>query len=144
MVTLHYSIKILAPKEKVWDMMIGKEGYEQWSSVFEEGSYYEGTWEKGEKLKFLMPGGDGMASIVDELVPYEYSSLKHIRSIKDWKEQTEDKSGFEYPAYENYSFIDQNGSTLVKVSVDMPEEFAGMMDDLFPEALEKLKSLSEQ
>ena len=144
MVTLHYSIKIHAPKEKVWDMMLGKEGYKQWASVFAEGSYYEGTWEQGEKLKFLMPEGDGMASIVDELVPHEYSSIKHTHSIKEWKEQTEDESGFEYPAYENYTFIDHNGSTLVKVSVDMPDEYVSMMDEVFPEALEKLKSLCEQ
>lgn len=143
MKTLHYSITINAPKEKVWQLMLGKEGYEQWTSVFAEGSYYEGTWEKGEKLKFLMPEGDGMASIVNELVPYEYSSVKHMQSIKNWKEQTEDESGFDYPAYENYSFIDQNGSTLVKVSVDMPEEYAGMMDDQFPKALAKLKNLCE-
>lgn len=144
MVTLHYSIKIHAPKEKVWDMMIGKEGFKKWTSAFETGSYYDGTWEKGEEIKFLTPEGDGMASIVEELIPYEFSSVKTIHSIKDGKKQIPDESGFEYPAYENYTFIEQNGSTTVKVSTDMPEEFIEMMDDQYPEALEKLKSLCEQ
>ena len=141
---LHYSVTIEAPKEVVWETMLGKEGYKQWTSEFAEGSYYEGTWEKGEKLKFLMPGGEGMSSVVEELKPYEYSSVKHMRAIKNFEEQTEDESGFTYPAYEKYTLIDQNGTTIVKASVEMPEKYVDDMDDMFPRALQKLKMLCEE
>ena len=141
---LHYSVKINTPKEKVWHMMLDNEGFKKWTSVFAEGSYYEGKWKEGEKIKFLTPSGEGMSSIVEEIQPYEYSSVKHIAGIQDGLEQKQDQSGFTYPAYENYTFIEDNGSTKVKVEVDMADDYVGQMNELFPKALTKLKKLCEE
>jgi hypothetical protein len=143
MKALEYKIKINAPKEKVWQMMLGLEGFKRWASVFSEGSYYEGHWEKGEKLRFLMPGGEGMASEVVELVPFTFSSIKHLHPIKNGIEQSDDQSGFTYPAYENYSFNEQNGSTLITVNIETPFILSDQMDHLFPKALAKLKLICE-
>lgn len=46
MKTLHFSIDIHAPKEKIWKKMLDPESYKTWASPFMEGSYYEGSWEK--------------------------------------------------------------------------------------------------
>ena len=48
---LRYSIDIHVPKRRVWDVMLADETYRQWTSVFQEGSYYEGRWEKGSEIR---------------------------------------------------------------------------------------------
>jgi ligand-binding SRPBCC domain-containing protein len=41
---LNYSITIDAPKEKVWNTMLEKNTYTDWTSAFAEGSTYKGDW----------------------------------------------------------------------------------------------------
>ncbi|MEX2593834.1 MAG: hypothetical protein WD426_13755 [Anditalea sp.] len=36
---LHFSKRINAPKEKVWDTMLKDETYREWTSAFTEGSH---------------------------------------------------------------------------------------------------------
>jgi len=57
--TMHFEITINAPVAKVWDMMLAQETYRQWTAAFEPTSYYEGSWEKGSKMKFLGAGDSG-------------------------------------------------------------------------------------
>jgi len=37
---LQFTIDINAPKEKVWDVMLTKETYDQWAGAFQEGSTF--------------------------------------------------------------------------------------------------------
>jgi ligand-binding SRPBCC domain-containing protein len=63
---LHYSTIIQAPCQVVWDTMLAPDTFRLWTSGFCEGSYYEGSWEKGAGIKFLSPSGEGMrAEIAD-------------------------------------------------------------------------------
>jgi hypothetical protein len=89
MKTLHFSIAIHAPKEKVWDIMLDPESYKVWTAEFAEGSYYEGSWEKGAKIKFLAPDGSGMTSVIADNQPYGFMSIKHLGYIQDGVEDTE-------------------------------------------------------
>ncbi len=75
MVEIHFSINIDAPKEKVWDFMIGKDTYSLWADVFMKGSYFVGDWSEGSKIQFLAPFKgqmSGMLSRVKENRPYEF------------------------------------------------------------------------
>lgn len=55
--------------------------YEQWTSVFNPTSTYEGKWEKGEKMYFV--GTDkngkrgGMVSEIADFVPSKFVSVRH-------------------------------------------------------------------
>lgn len=89
MKTLHFSIKINAPAEKVWQNMLGAETYKIWTAEFAPGSYYEGSWEKGESIKFLIPNGDGMTSVIAENRPFKFISIKHLGYIKGGVADTE-------------------------------------------------------
>lgn len=51
---LHFSIQIKAPKEKVWQTMLDDPTYRQWTRVFMPGSYFEGAWEEGSKIRFVL------------------------------------------------------------------------------------------
>ena len=41
---LKYAVVIHAPRESVWDTMLGPEGFREWTAAVCEGSHYEGSW----------------------------------------------------------------------------------------------------
>jgi uncharacterized protein YndB with AHSA1/START domain len=142
---LHYNIQINAPKEKVWNTMLESETYKEWSSEFTPGSYYIGSWDKGAKIKFLSPNGEGMTSEIAENKKYEFISIRHLGFIKNGIEHTESpeiKAGM--PAYENYTFSEKNGITEVKADMVVPIEYEKMFEEVWPKALTKLKQISEK
>ena len=141
---LHFSIVIKAPKKKVWTGMLAKEGYEAWTSEFNAGSTYVGSWDKGAKIKFISPEGDGMTSVIAENKPFEYISIKHLGYIKDGVEDTESPEIKAWaPIYENYALSENNGVSEVKVDIDVLPEFEEDMQQSWPKALTRLKSICE-
>ena len=46
-------------------------------------------------------------------------------------------------AQENYTFIEKDDFTQVLVELDLDEQFKDMFEEMWPEALKKLKALSE-
>lgn len=146
---LHFSIDIKAPKEKVWNTMLGKDTYKQWTDAFMEGSHYEGDWNKGSKIRFLAPDENGkmqgMVSQIKENKQYEFISIEHLGLIQNGKEDTSSDEVKKWAgALENYSFIEKNGSTEVGVDVDTDEEYTEMFEGMWPKALQKLKKLAEK
>jgi hypothetical protein len=56
MKTLSYSIKIQENPQQVYDKMLGlksKKTYNEWTAAFNPSSSYEGSWNKGDKIKFI-------------------------------------------------------------------------------------------
>lgn len=60
MSTLTFSVKIKAPKKKVWETLWNDASYRKWTAAFMEGSYAESDWNEGDKISFLTPNRDGM------------------------------------------------------------------------------------
>jgi uncharacterized protein YndB with AHSA1/START domain len=146
METLTFKTIINAPKEKVWDTMLGDATYRQWTAAFHEGSYYKGSWEQGSKIKFLGPNEDGteggMYAIIEANRPYEFISIKHLGELQgDVEKPWPTDKGQE--GYENYTFKDMNGSTELIVDLRIPAEFKDMFQGMWPNALEKLKAIAE-
>ena len=138
---LHFLVRIHAPKAKVWHAMLDDATYREWTSVFAEGSYYEGSWSKGASIKFLGPQGDGMLAEIAESKPNEFVSIRHLGVLTQGVPAA---PGFE-PAYENYTFTAKDGGTEVKVDLlHLPSEWVAMFQDLWPKALAKLKIVSER
>ena len=145
MADLHYSIHIDAPRAKVWEVMLSDATYREWTKVFMPGSYFVGDWSEGSAMSFLGPSeGDGkeggMIATVKENRSQEFLSLEYRAEIRDGVEVPMEGKGFE-----NYSLEDSEGDT--KVSIDLlglPDEYAGMFDDSWPKALEKLKEIAEK
>ena len=139
-----FSIRINASKQKVWDTMLDPETYKVWTTPFCEGSYFAGSWAQGERIQFLSPGGDGMSAIIEENRPYDFVSIKHIGMIKNGVEDTESDDVRKWaPAYEDYTFVSNDGGTEVKVELDVSAEWEDYMREKWPKALAILKSLSE-
>lgn len=141
---IEFSTVIHAPASRVWDVMLGPESYRQWTSAFAEGSYYEGSWEQGEKIRFLSPGGEGMVAEIAESRPGEYLSIRHLGFVANGVEDTESEAVRAWaPAYENYTFVAVPEGTRVVVDQDVTAEFEAYMQDAWPRALALLKQLCE-
>ena len=117
---------IKAPAGKVYTTMLGIDStdtYNQWTSVFDPTSTYEGSWEKGSKMYFIGTdkNGDkaGMISIIDEHTPGEYVSIRHIGMLKGGQEIM---SGDEIDPWknglENYRFEEAEGETTVTIELE--------------------------
>ncbi len=142
---LHFSTRIIAPKGKVWDTMLNDESYRKWTSAFTEGSHYKGSWEKGSKILFLIPNGQGMVSRIAENKLHEFISLELLGFVKDGKEDTESEEAKAMAgAHENYTFKESDGSTEVLVDMDSNGEYKALFEEAWPKALLKLKELSEK
>ncbi len=103
---LHFSISITAPKEHVWNTMLGPDTYKVWTEPFCEGSYFQGSWEKGERIQFLAPNGSGMISEIAENRLHESISIKHLGYVKNGIEDSDSQEVSSWaPAYENYIYI---------------------------------------
>jgi Activator of Hsp90 ATPase homolog 1-like protein len=144
--TLHFPIRIDAPRERVWSVMLEPDTFNQWTAPFCEGSYYEGGWNKGDRIRFLTPTGEGMVSEIVESRPHEFVSIRHLGEIKDGVEDTtSEKVRAWAPAYENYTYeAAPGGGTQLRVDVDVLPDYEQFMQDTFPKALARLKELCER
>jgi uncharacterized protein YndB with AHSA1/START domain len=142
---LTFSIDIKAPKEKVWYSLWDEENYENWTSVFSEGSYAVSDWSEGSKIYFLGPGGGGgMHSVIHIKKPFDIMSFKHLTEIKDFKEVAlNEESESWFGSEERYDLTENNGITTVIVTLDAVEQFEGFFNDAFPKAMQKLKEIAE-
>lgn len=145
---LHFSININAPKEKVWNTMLDKNSYKEWTEVFSPGSSYKGSWDKGSKILFVSSGEKGemgMVSRVKENKPYEFISIEHLGVVNEGKEDVSSDAVKSWAgALENYAFKEKDGKTELLVDTDTPEEYKEMFQQMWPKALQKLKELSEK
>ena len=148
---LQFAESINAPVDRVYDTMLGisnKSTYEEWTSMFNPTSTYEGSWKKGSKILFI--GVDekgekgGMVSRIVENIPNEFVSIQHYGLVKADQEITEGPEVEKWAnGFENYSFKENNGTT-VTVDLDTTEDFIDYMNQTYPKALNKLKELCEK
>lgn len=140
-----FKVLIDAPREKVWDVIIGKETYPQWTAPFSEGSNVETDWKKGSKAIFGDGKGSGMVSEIADNKPNEFLSIRHLGMIKDGVEDLDSEDVKKWSgAMENYTLKNVNGKTEWTVEMDMGEEWADYMNETWPVALQKAKELAEQ
>ncbi|WP_285054748.1 SRPBCC family protein [Pedobacter ginsengisoli] len=140
-----FRITIDAPREKVWNVIIGKDTYPVWTAVFAEGSTVETDWKKGSKALFLDGKGSGMVSEIAENIPFEYLSIRHLGEIINDKEDTDSEKVKEWAgAFENYTLTEKDGKTEWLTEMDVTEEFEDYFDKTWPQAMEKARELAEK
>jgi hypothetical protein len=126
-----------------------KSSYEQWTALFNPTSTYEGSWTKGSKILFV--GTDdkgekgGMVSEIFDNIPNKFISIRHYGLVKSDVEITEGPEVEKWAnGFENYTFGENNGNTMVTVDLDTIEDFLGYMNETYPKALDKLKEICEK
>lgn len=140
-----FSIVINASAEKVWDVLLGQETYPVWTSVFSEGSAVETDWKKGSKALFLDGKGSGMVSVIDENIPNEFLSIRHIGEVINGVEDTESERVKSWAgAHENYRLVRMDGQTEWQTEIDLSPEWEGFFDEVWPKAQAIVKELAEK
>lgn len=143
---LHFTVQIDAPVHTVWATMLDDATYREWTSAFNAGSHFVGSWDLGSEIRFQGPEEDGsvsgMIGKVIENRPDELVTVEYFGDISHGVERTGDGAQF-FGAHESYSFTESGGVTTVTVDVDTEEEYASMFNELWPAALAKLKELTE-
>lgn len=145
---LNYSIAIHAKADKVFETMLSKPTYQQWTAAFNPSSTYEGSWNKGEKIYFIGYGEDGkkggMIARIAENIPNQFISIQHYGVLDGDTEITEGPMVETWQgALENYTFSESNGVTTIMVAVDTHDDYVDYFNETWPVALEILKDLCE-
>lgn len=139
-----FKILINASKEKVWNVLWSDTTYPAWTAVFCEGSKAETDWKKGSEVLFLNDKNDGMFSTIEESIPHEYMSFKHLGEVKAGvKDLNSGKESEWNNSLENYTLKPVDGKTELVVDINRVKEFEDYFDKTFPKALEKVKELAE-
>ncbi|RXK62340.1 SRPBCC domain-containing protein [Lacibacter luteus] len=142
---LHFSVKINAPKEKVWDVLWTKGNYEAWTAVFAPGSTAISDWQQGSRILFTDGTGNGMVSEIAEKRENEYMSFTHLGEIKDGIEDTtSDKVKVWNGSKENYTLTQNNNGTTLDVEIDISAEYKDYFLGTWPKAMEVIKTMAEQ
>lgn len=147
MKTLHFETVIDATPQKVWDTMLEKETYVQWTAVAWPGSSYQGEWKQGAQIRFTGDdGGGGTLAEITELEPYAKVAAEHIAVLlENGREDRESEMAKGWiGATEAYTFTGENGSTKLEVEITTAPEWAPMFEDGWPKALDALKQLAEK
>jgi uncharacterized protein YndB with AHSA1/START domain len=141
---IQFEATINASPATVWLHVVDPDSYQRWTSVFAEGSRFEGSWEQGAKIRFLAPSGDGMVAEIAESRPNSFISIRHVGMISKGVEDTTSEAVRAWaPAYENYTFLPTPDGTRMVVDQDVAAEWEEYMSEKWPKALAVLKALSE-
>ena len=141
---IQFSQVIAAPAARVYELMIGPESYKHWTSAFADGSYYEGSWTQGKRIRFLAPSGDGMVAEIAENRPNEFISIRHLGFFAGGVEDTDSEAVRAWaPAFENYTFAAVPDGTRLVIDQDVPADWEAYMQEAWPKALQRLKALCE-
>lgn len=146
---LHFEILIHAKAQKVWDAVVLDSNYREWTTAFDPTCYFEGRWNKGDKILFLglTEKGEkqGMVSEIAECRKYSFISIRHLGYLKDGKEDTSSEAIKAWaPSYEHYTFSELENATKFEVDMDVEEKYLEMFREMWPNALEKLRQVAER
>ena len=147
-----FKILIDAPQSRVWEVLWGNTSYPSWTSAFMEGSRVESDkpseeniWRKGNKIRFLGPGDEGMFSEIAENRNNEFMSFRHLGVVtKGVADLNSPQSKQWAGSMENYSLRNVGGQTELTVAMDITEEYLKYFQKAWPQALEKIKHLAEE
>jgi len=145
---MQYKVAINAPVEKVFQTMLGRDSYRQWTAEFNPTSDFEGGWNKGDKIRFIGINKEGkkegMVAEIADHIPNRFISIRHYGMLDGDQEITEGPAVASWAgALENYAFEEKEGVTTVTVEVDTNQEYLDYFNDTWPKALNKLKEISE-
>ncbi len=142
--THEFNITIHASPERIWSVLWNEASYREWAAIFYPGTYAEGEWRLGGRLKFLSPGQGG---IIAEIIRWQPSAEMQIRYIGLVENGEEILSGpiIEQwgEAIEAYFIHPTNEGTELKVRLSMETDFMDDLLSLWPAALNKIKTLAE-
>lgn len=118
--------------------MLAPDTYQKWTACFCEGSYYEGSWDKGSSIFFRSPSCEGMKALIAENRLLEHISIQHLSCLTEQGEEV-----ITEPTFENYTLRDHPVGTELLVDMDGSDEYEAFFNEVWPQALQLLKTICE-
>jgi hypothetical protein len=140
---MQFSVAIRASKGRVWQTLWQDETFRQWASVIDPGTYMVGELKEGNEVQFISSeSGYGVTSLVAGLINDKYLLIKHRADTQDRGElQRDDEwTGGE----ERYTLTEHDGTTTLRVALDVPTKLAATFAVSYPKALDCVKLLAER
>jgi uncharacterized protein YndB with AHSA1/START domain len=146
MKTIEFNATINASAKAVWTTMLNDKTYRQWVDVSWPGSFYVGKWGKDEEIRFVGNDNSGTLATITEFTPYEVVEAHQIAILLKGgiEDRTSDMAKGWIGTTERYDFSESGGKTTLKVTIKAQPHWLDMFNDGWPQALEKLKELSEK
>ncbi|AWA29726.1 SRPBCC domain-containing protein [Flavobacterium magnum] len=143
MKTMHKSIEITAPKDKVWAVLMEETYIKDWYKSFGQGITAETDWIEGHRVTFTDGSNNGITGIIAEKKPYEKLSFRFDGVVKNNVEDREsDMAKALNGSEETYSLSEENGNTWLSVTCDMPESDYDTMSAAWEVALQRISELA--
>ncbi|MGE3796838.1 MAG: SRPBCC domain-containing protein [Thermomicrobiales bacterium] len=144
MENLRFSISINAPRQHVWDTMLGADTYLTWSAAAWPGSSFTGDWSEGSEMRFGGEGG-GTAARITESRPPERLSAEHfaVISADGTLDRDSDMAKSWIGSTETYTFDEHNGATEIVVDLTVPFDWVSEFEESWPKGLQALRELAE-
>lgn len=139
---LQFSVEIQTPRALVWDTLWRDETFRQWAGVIDPGTYMRGELVAGGEVEFISAeNGYGVTSLVEKIIPNELLLLRHSADTQDVgeRERTKEWTG----GTESYVLSEEQGTTTLTVTFDVPPELEAYFRDNYPKALNVVKTLAE-
>ncbi len=144
------SIEIQATRETVWAAIISDKKYRLWNEDFQKGSYFEGSWQKGDRIRFLSKNENGVPSgVISEIASSEhlqFISILHLGLItKGLEDMTSEEAKLWTPGFENYHLeaLAEN-VTRFSVETDVDDRYYTFFQEAWKAALDSLKKVCEE
>lgn len=146
---LHQSILVQANKQKIWNAIVDVSKYKVWTEVFTPGSYFEGSWQQGEKMKFLAKDKEnlgGLTSVIAENKLFKYISIQHLGLVKNGEEDVTSEEAKKWAGcFENYTFVEKSSETTeFIVDVDVADGYEDEIAGMWQKGLISLKNFCEK
>jgi hypothetical protein len=141
---LKKSVSIRAPRQKVWAVLLEDHYTRDWYTEFSQGAHVETDWNTGSKAVFKDLNNDGLIARVAQNIPHEIISLEYEGVLtKGSEDYTSEAAQQVKGGREIYRLSEQDGSTVLAIECDMPDEYFQSMSLAWDSALQKVRVLSE-
>lgn len=140
---LQFTIKIQAPRKKVWNTLWEDKTFRDWANIVDEGTYMVGEMKEGNEIQFISSvNGYGVKCLIDKLTPNEFVLFRFMADTKDNGKQEREKDWT--GGTESHSLTEENGVSTLTVEFDVPtNKMEEIFNVRFPKALERVKILAE-
>ncbi len=143
--SIHKSIEIHAPKERIWDVLLKDRTYRIWSAEFAPGSHAEGDWGEGSFMYFKDSRGNAMFTRVVKHVPGQILEMEYQGPLGEGEPSPDSPETQHWKGYhETYELAEKNGSAQLIIDQDVPDEYYEFIQKAWAGALEKVKILCEE
>lgn len=138
------SIGIGASKEKVWQVLFDEKYLPIWYAEFSLGARVQGSWRVGSKVLFTDISGGGLVGKVVVNRPCTKLSVEYVGLMVTGEEDYESENAKAVRGgHELYSLEEKEGTVLLSVETDMPQESYDSMALAWEKALQKIRYLAE-